>query len=363
VIPVPSWLIDAAIAAFLSFIVLLSTTGGGHQAPAGVALLALAAIAVAWRRRWPGWVLLGANLAYLADALLSNHLGPGQPAIVVALYTFAERRSRREAVGATFASALVVVVAESVESLPIVRSWGSIAVLLAAAVLGASVAERRRERARERELLAAGAAAEERVRLARELHDVVAHHLSVVAVQANVLAESVPADGVEQGLARAVVDSSRQALAEMRRILGVLRPVGSHEKHGGGRVPQPGLGDLPALVERITDAGVRVEVQTTGARRELPTEVDLSAYRIVQEALTNVLRHAHATRANVLVAYTPSAIRLVVIDDGIGPPTDGRVIDGHGLEGMRERAALLGGELRCGPADGRGYKLQAVLPL
>jgi hypothetical protein len=101
VIPVPSWLIDAAIAAFLSFVVLLSTTGGGHQAPAGVALLALAAIAVAWRRRWPGWVLLGANLAYLADALLSNHLGPGQPAIVVALYTFAERRSRREAVGAT----------------------------------------------------------------------------------------------------------------------------------------------------------------------------------------------------------------------------------------------------------------------
>ena len=106
-----------------------------------------------------------------------------------------------------------------------------------------------------------------------------------------------------------------------------------------------------------------VEVQTTGARRELPTEVDLSAYRIVQEALTNVLRHAKATRANVLVAYTPSAIELEVTDDGIGPPTDGRVVDGHGLEGMRERAALLGGELRCGPADGRGYKLQAVLPL
>jgi signal transduction histidine kinase len=357
---VPAWLIDAAIAGVLSLIVLLSTTGGAPQAPAGVALLALAAIAVAWRRRWPGWVLLGANLAYLADALVSNHLGPGQPAIVVALYTFADQRSRREALGATLASALVVVVAESIESLPIVRSWGSVAVLLAAAVLGASVAERRRERARERELLAAGAAAEERVRLARELHDVVAHHLSVVAVQANVLAESVPADGPAQGHAQAVVDSSRQALAEMRRILGVLRPADQREQ--AGRAPRPGLRDLGALVQRVSDAGVRVKVKTDGEQAELPAGVDLAAYRIVQEALTNVLRHARASSANIHITYLPSAIQLEISDDGIGPPTDGRPIDGHGLEGMRERTALLGGQLTCGAADGRGYKLQAVLP-
>jgi signal transduction histidine kinase len=328
-----------------------------------VALLVAAAIAVAWRRRRPGWVLLATNLAYLGDALVSEHLGAGQPAIVVALYTFGEQRSRLEAVGATLASALVVVVASTIESLPIVRSWGSVAVLVAGAVLGVSVAERRRERAREQELLAAGAAAGERVRLARELHDVVAHHLSVVAVQANVLAESAPANGPEQGAARAVVESSRQALAEMRRILGVLRPTGPHEQHGDGRAPQPGLGDLPALAERITDAGVRVEVQTRGLRRELPTEVDLSAYRILQEALTNVLRHARATSANIRISYTPSAIELEVTDDGIGPPPDGRIVDGHGLQGMRERAALLGGQLRWGPANGRGSKLQAMLPL
>jgi signal transduction histidine kinase len=362
-IPVPSWLIDAGIAAVLVFIVLLSTTGGGHQAPAGVALLALAAVAVAWRRRWPGWVLLATNLAYLADALVSHRLGPGQPAIVVALYTFAERMSRREAVAATLASAAVVVVAQAIESLPIVRSWGSVAVLLAAAVLGASVAERRRQRARERELLAAGAAAEERVRLARELHDVVAHHLSVVAVQANVLAESASGNEAEQGLARAVVESSREALAEMRRILGVLRPANPREETEGSRAPQPGLHDLGALVQRVADAGVRVRVQTEGERPELPAGVDLAAYRILQEALTNVLRHAHANSANIRISYRPSAIELEVTDDGIGPSTHGRTTDGHGLEGMQERATMLGGELTWGPASGRGYKLRAVLPL
>ena len=359
----PSWLIDAGIAAVLVFIVLLSTTGGGHQAPVGVAFLALAALALIWRRRWPGWVLLATNLAYLVDALVSKHLGPGQPAIVVALYTFAERRSRREAAAATLASAVAVVAAQAIESLPVVRSWGSVAVLLAGAVLGASVAERRRQRARERELLAAGAAAEERVRLARELHDVVAHHLSVVAVQANVLADSASANGAEPGPARAVVESSRQALAEMRRILGVLRPSDRHEQTEGARAPQPGLRDLGALVQRVTDAGVRVRVQSEGERPELSAGVDLAAYRILQEALTNVLRHARATSANIRISYGPSAIELEVTDDGIGPPTDGRTIEGHGLQGMQERAALLGGEVTCGPADGRGYKLHAVLPL
>jgi signal transduction histidine kinase len=328
-----------------------------------VALLALAAVAVAWRRRWPGWVLLATNLAYLADALVSEHLGPGQPAIVVALYTFAERRSPRETVAATFASAVVVVVAQAIEGLPVARSWGSVAVVVAGAVVGASVAQRRRQRQRERELLAAGAATEERVRLARELHDVVAHHLSVVAVQANVLAESASANGAEQGPARAVVESSREALAEMRRILGVLRPTQPREEMEGTRAPQPGLGDLEALVQRITDAGVRVQVQSDGQRPELPAGVDLAAYRILQEALTNVLRHARATSVRIRLSYQLSAIELEVTDDGVGPPTDGRTIEGHGLKGMQERAELLGGELTSGPADGRGYKLHAVLPL
>jgi signal transduction histidine kinase len=146
----------------------------------------------------------------------------------------------------------------------------------------------------------------------------------------------------------------------MRRILGVLRPAGPSEETR--RAPQPGLHDLGALVQRVSDAGVRVRVQAEGERTDLPADVDLAAYRIVQEALTNVLRHARASTANIRISYTPSAVQLEVTDDGIGPPADGQAIDGHGLEGMRERAALLGGELTSGAASGRGYRLQAVLP-
>jgi signal transduction histidine kinase len=148
----------------------------------------------------------------------------------------------------------------------------------------------------------------------------------------------------------------------MRRILGVLRPTDRREQTEAARAPHPGLRDLGALVQRVTDAGVRIQVTTEGEEPELPAGVDLAAYRILQEALTNVLRHAQATSASIRIAYRPAAIELEVTDDGIGPPTDGRTTDGHGLMGMQERAALLGGDITWGPANGRGAKLQAVLP-
>jgi signal transduction histidine kinase len=293
--------------------------------------------------------------AYVVDGTTAHNLGTGQPAIAVATYTVVQRIGRRAAVLIWVLASTVVVVAETAYGLPNSRAIPSVIFLAGAAILGVTLAERRRERVRERELLAAQAAAEERVRLARELHDIVAHHLSVIVLQAGVLSDTMG----ENSSAQAILDSGREAMAEMRRVLQVLRTTDTADP----RAPQPGLGDLDALIERVNAAGVAVDVTTEGEPRELPAAVDLSAYRILQEALTNVLRHAQASRATVRVAYSPEAVELEVVDDGIGPPTDDVAGTGHGLEGMAERAALFGGEIRWGAASGRGYKLSAVLPL
>jgi signal transduction histidine kinase len=236
----------------------------------------------------------------------------------------------------------------------------SLVSIVIAAVVGLLVAERRRERQREGRLLAENAAAAERVRIARELHDVVAHHLSVMVVQARVLADTA-AEGEPSDSARAIVDSGRRALNEMRRILGVLR---SGDAPDGQRpAPRPGLAHLGALVDAVSQAGVRVDVQIEGEERELPDGLDLSAYRIVQEALTNTLRHAHATQAEVVISYARDRLELRVRDNGAGASDGAEVESGHGLAGMRERVAMFGGQLCAGPADDQGYRVRAVLPL
>jgi signal transduction histidine kinase len=236
--------------------------------------------------------------------------------------------------------------------------------LLAVAVstlIGLLVAERRREHEYERQLLADNAAAGERVRIARELHDVVAHHLSVMVVQANVVAEATPPETDASASARAVVDSGRRALREMRRILGVLR---AHDHDNPERrAPQPGLAQLGGLVQTVTRAGLQIKVQIEGNERPLPETLDLCAYRIVQEALTNVLRHAQATTASVLITYTPNALELRITDDGISVSIETSADQGHGLAGMHERALMFGGQFSSGPANGRGYSVHAVLPL
>lgn len=182
-----------------------------------------------------------------------------------------------------------------------------------------------------------------------------------MVVQANVVAAAMPADETAQLSVQAIVDSGRRALAEMRRILDVLR---AHEDDGAQpRSPQPGLAQLGALVQSVRLAGLQVEVRIEGSERPLPEALDLSAYRIAQEALTNVLRHAHARRASVRITYTSRAVELQVTDDGIGTSSDEAHGRGHGLTGMRERALLLGGEFSSGPANGRGFSVRAVLPL
>jgi signal transduction histidine kinase len=203
------------------------------------------------------------------------------------------------------------------------------------------------------------AVGEEQARIARELHDVIAHSVSMIVVQASA-AEDVFDSRPDQARAalRSIERAGRDALAELRRLLSAVRP-GLGEPSG----PQPGLDRLDELAEPLRAGGLTVVVRREGPATTLPAGVDVSAYRIVQEALTNTVRHARATRAEVTVRYGPDAVELDVRDDGRtaqGGATNG---SGHGIAGMRERAALLGGTLDAGPLQGGGYRVHARLPL
>lgn len=203
------------------------------------------------------------------------------------------------------------------------------------------------------------ATGEEQARIARELHDVIAHSVSVIVVQA-AAADDVFDDRPDQARAalRSIEHTGREALGELRRLLGAVRPGDG----GATAEPQPALARLEELAEPLRAGGLRVVVRHEGSPHPLPAGVELSAYRIVQEALTNTLRHARATRADVLVRYAPDAVELDVSDDGSAPVRDGAT-GGHGLIGMRERAALLEGTLDAGPAPGGGFRVRARLPL
>ncbi|HEX6619886.1 MAG TPA: histidine kinase [Solirubrobacteraceae bacterium] len=197
----------------------------------------------------------------------------------------------------------------------------------------------------------------ERTRIARELHDVVAHDVSVMLVQAAAAKRTVPADPERARAAIAAVeDTGREALGELRRLLGVLRR-GDEEL---ALAPQPSLHRIGTLVQRMRATGLPVELEVAGDPVHLPPGVDAAAFRIVQEALVNIVRHAAATRASVRVDYEPQAVELVVSDDGAG---DGPIRDGRGLVNLRERVALYGGELRAGRRRPRGFELRARLPV
>ena len=219
----------------------------------------------------------------------------------------------------------------------------------------------RRRRIRERELIvernegARAAVAEERARIARELHDVVAHAISVIVLQAR---GARHAEGAERDEALEAIESTgATALAEMRRLLHILRS----DDEDVALAPQPSLAHLELLVAQVCDAGLPVDLRIEGERRELPPGVDVSAYRIVQEALTNALKHAGPARARVSVRFQPDALELEIADTGTG--SSNGVGSGHGLAGMRERVAVFGGELASGPRPEGGFTISARLPL
>jgi len=211
---------------------------------------------------------------------------------------------------------------------------------------------------RERESAARIAVAEERARIARELHDVVAHSVSVMVLRTGAVRHNLPDDrAADRDALRDVERAGRSALAEMRRLLGAMRE-GSADVQ---LTPQPGLGNLTPLLEEVRAAGLAVELHVEGEPFPLPTAIELSAYRIVQEGLTNALKHARAERADVLIRYGPEELRIDVRDDGRGTaPSDGL---GHGLVGIRERVKLFGGEMTAGRANGKGFLLSTRLPL
>jgi signal transduction histidine kinase len=336
-----------------------------HDKAIGVALALVQTAPLLCRRRAPV-----ATLAIVVGTtiVIMSAWGYFSPIpAAVALYSVAAHADRRRA-------AIAGGIALAALSIPVGRKFNGdfgpfalhMIALTAPWILGDNLRTRRahmlalEERAQrlehEREEHARRAAAEEQARIARELHDIVAHSVSVMVVQAAAADDvfDTRPDRAREAL-KSIEQTGRSALGELRRVLQGLRPDDAE------LAPQPGLARLDALVGLVSDAGLSVELERQGDLTDLPASVDVSAYRIVQEALTNALKHAHATTARVLVRRTAEVVELEVADDGVGP--DEAVSGGHGLIGMRERAALLGGEFRAGAGDGGGFTVRALLPL
>jgi signal transduction histidine kinase len=320
------------------------------------------------RRRWP----LGVLAVLLALALVGRYPALDLP-VLFAVFTVAEYRDRRRVAIAAVIAAAVLIFATPLHTGHIALR-GVIPQLVAVGLAVAAGLYLRtradyiiglRERAtrveRERELLSDQAVADERVRIARELHDVVAHNVSLMVVQAQALAATANGDGSQTEALNRIGDLGREAMSEMHRMLGVLR---LQDDPSADREPQPGVRDLEALVSRARETGLEAGLTVVGEARELAPGVDLSVYRIAQEALTNVIRHAQARHVDVRLAYRPERLEVEVVDDGSAAvPVPDAPIDGHGLVGMRERVGLLGGELIAGPRlDLAGYRVYALLP-
>ncbi len=322
--------------------------------------------ALVMRRRFPVTVFAVAAAATLFHLHSGWPFLPADAAALVALYS-AAAYARRLASVAVLLVALASLDVRSATPFKFFGWTGGIA-LFVLLVLGAWFAgayvgqlnQRARTLERERDEQASLAARAERQRITRELHDVVAHGLSVIVVQAQGASAALRSRPEEASQALdAIVSTGRQSLAEMRRLLGISRP---EEGEGATLAPQPGTALLPELIEDVRGAGFPVELTVEGPPRDLPPTVDLSAFRIVQEGLTNTMKHAGpGATTRVRVRYLPGGVELAIDDTGQGPPgdADGR---GSGLRGMRERAGLLGGRLDAGPRAGGGFEVHAWLP-
>lgn len=366
--------IDRMLAAVLAVAVLLEVAltssfedRVGVWLPAGLVM----ALAIAWRRRHP---LAVAVLVTGADGVAGFLSGPPTSVAIVvawiaALYGLAVWASRAAFVaGTVWTVGTIVLVGQSPEALPEETQVWLVATVVAL-LLVRLVVRRRELRAedlvrraelleREQELRAREAAVEERARIARELHDIVGHSVSVMVVQAGAERRVLPPglDSTRDALVQ-IEQTGRQALAEMRRLLGMLR----RRDEPPELAPPPGLARLETLVDGVREAGLPVELRSEGDPVQLQPGLDLTAYRIVQEGLTNILKHAGRARAQVLLRYEERELQIEIADDGAGPSASD--LDGHGLAGIRERVALHGGDFEARARNGRGFTVRVRLPL
>ena len=346
---IPPWAVDV----LLTVLVVVGTAGNrfSHGQHVLADTLALAASAtVLLRRRFPRAILTVVNAANLAFA--TAHRPALTPAIAAMLLTVAEREPRRVGIRAAAVTLVAFAVATAIAHRGIAAAIPALIAIAALYAIGDSVRVRRESRAKESER----AVADERARIARELHDMVTHNVSVMVVQAaagNAVFDERP-DQARAALA-AVEETGRRALGELRRLLDVVTGDESADYD-----PQPGLDRLDTLVASVRATGLGVDLTVEGTPRELPPALELSAFRIVQECLTNTLKHARATHASVRVRYGGDELEVEVADDGVGAlSTHG----GRGLVGMRERVALFGGELAAGARPGGGFAVRARMPL
>ncbi|HEV7677015.1 MAG TPA: sensor histidine kinase [Candidatus Dormibacteraeota bacterium] len=342
----------------------------------GVVLALMGSLPIVARRRWPLAVLGAVELAVALHLVaVDTNLRAGVLGLAIAVYTVAAHLPRevslKAAVTVAGINTVIFIVLFAVGRSGAMPNLFMLTVLVAGSwALGDNIGTRRaylatlEERAarleREQQESSERAVLDERSRIARELHDVVAHHVSAIAVQAGAAEEIAEQDPRRAREVLGTIQStSRQALAEMRALVGVLRDEPGEQS----LAPQPGLAQLDRLVAQTRAAGLAVQVHVEGDARPLPEALDLSAFRVVQEALTNTLKHAGAASAEVIVRYGDADLELIVSDDGSGnggPPDAGA---GRGLVGMRERVALFHGRLDVGRAPGGGFRVHARLPI
>ncbi len=378
----PAWRNDVLLALGLAVVLVavrvLEDHGLHHAVRLGYPLTALAALLLAGRSRWP-LLVFAATLAIAVIAIgLASPTGAISLPVMIAVYTLAQVQPRRRATALALLAGVALALARGLLQY---RGWSDArtavepALALAALFLGWALASHRAyvceiearaaqaERTREEE--ARRRVDAERLRIARELHDVLAHGIATINVQAGVAVHVID-ERPEHAIAalRTIKATSRAALQELRGILGVLREPGEEEP----REPTPGLGQLDRLIDATRHAGVPTDLTVSGSRGHLPATVDLAAYRIVQESLTNVLRHAGPTNAVVAISYAADQMTISVDDRGSAEvpkssQTSGPGARGHGILGMRERAHALGGELEAGPLTSGGFRVRARLPI
>jgi signal transduction histidine kinase len=374
-------LADAALAAVLLVLSVPPFTGLNGTRPAlALALTAAIVLPLAWRRRAPFLVLMIITAAALVqlftDQAITDYL-----AFLVAFYTVTAHAPPRRILAAAAllaAGTVLAVVRSPVTAAHAVWQWAILTGLAAAAgFMGyyvrttrrahlASLLDQAEQLERELEQQSQLAAAAERARIARELHDIVAHHIAVmIALAEGAACTAASRPGQAVTLMGEVAATGRSALTEMRRLLGVLREP---TEPAPGHTPQPTLADLDDLLATVRAAGLPVRLAVTGQQFPLQPGAQLAAYRVIQESLTNALKHAPGTSALVHLSYLPGELRLDVTNDGhpgagagSGQPIGVRAA-GHGIAGMRERAAVFGGEVSAGPRPGGGWRVHLLLP-